>query len=413
MEILLFSILIIIIIILSAIASGTEAALLSVSYPKVKELSKSKNKKINKKAIILLKIKNNIQKYITGIVIFNNFVNIIGSIYVGVLASEIFGKLYLGLVSGCLTFLIIIFSEIIPKIYCEKNAKTISLNIAKPVFFFTKIISPIIYVLNKITGIFIKNKNLNSVSEGEIKEMANIGNQEGTINSYESEIIRNVFEMNDLDAYDVMVPISKVKTINNNSNFETIVKLITESGHTRFPVKNGDEIIGIINAKDLFKYFEKIEKFNIHKILRPVIYASENMKLSTLETKLKNQRIHMAIIVNEFGEVSGIVTLEDIIEEIIGEIEDEFDHPEENKIIEISKNKFHIKGNYDIEELNKKFNLKIENLENEEFNTINGFFTSKFERICKVNDKIKLNNCSFRVIKASKRQVLEVELIIK
>lgn len=401
MEIFLFVLLILLIIVFSALASGSEAALLSVSYPKIKELANSK-KKSKKKAQKLLYIKDNIQRYITTIVVFNNIVNIIGSIYVGVLASNIFGDLYLGLISGVLTFLIIIFAEIIPKVFAEQHSKKISLIITPYIIFFTKLFSPIIFVLDNITKYFVKENNQKSISEGEIKEMAAMSHEEGSINSYESEIIKNVFEMNDIDVYDIMVPKSETTLIQKDATYEDIVKIVDLTGHTRFPVMDKDEIIGIVNAKDLFKYYGNEERFFLSKVLRLVIYAPENMKLSTLEAKLKKERTHMAIIVNEFGDFVGIVTLEDIIEEIIGDIEDEFDHLEKNKIEQIDENKYQIEASYDINDLNEEFNLGLE-VADEEFHTINGYFTHKLGRISKINDKIRLKKASLRVIKASKK----------
>lgn len=415
MGIFLFILFIVLIIILSAIFSGSEAALLSVSYPKVKEIlnnSKSKNKK--KQAKKLIHIKDNIQNYLTTLVVLNNIVNIIGSIYVGVFAANLFGELYLGIISGVLTFLIIIFSEIIPKVFAEQRSESISLKISGFLIIVTTIFSPIIYILNKITYFFVKKSNNNFVSEGEIREMAFLGTEEGSIKSYESDIIRNVFRMDDTEVYDIMVPKNEVITIQNHTLFEEIVKIVENSGHTRFPILEDDEIVGIINVKDLFKYHKREDKFQISKILRPVIYAPETMKLSTLETKLKKERTHMAVIVNEFGDFVGIVTLEDIIEEIIGEIEDEFDLPEKKKLVEkIAENKYHIDGGYDIEDLNDEFELGIDNLEEEEFHTINGFFTNELGRIGKVNDKISVEKGTLRVILASKKQISKVELILE
>lgn len=411
----LFILFILLIIILSGIFSGSEAALLSVSYPKVKEiLNNTKSKTKKKQAKNLIHIKDNIQNYITTLVVLNNIVNIIGSIYVGVFATSLLGDLYLGLISGILTFLIIVFSEIIPKVFAEQRADTISLKIAGFLIIMAKIFSPIIYILNKITHFFVKQNNTNSISEGEIREMAFLGTEEGSIKSYESEIIKNVFKMDDTEVYDIMVPKNEVVTIQHDTNFENIIKIIENSGHTRFPILEDDEIVGIINVKDLFKYHKREEKFQISKILRPVIYAPETMKLSTLETKLKKERTHMAVIVNEFGDFVGIVTLEDIIEEIIGEIEDEFDLPEKKKMVEkISNEKYIVDGGYDIKDLNNEFELGIKDLEEEEFNTINGFFTDKLGRIGKVNDTIKLEKATIRVILASKKQILKVELLLK
>jgi CBS domain containing-hemolysin-like protein len=245
------------ILILSGLASGSEAALLSVSYAKVKELENSSKKLIKIKAKQLIKIKDDLQKYISTIVILNNIINIVGSIYVGLIATKVLGETYLGIISGILTFLIIIFSEIIPKIYGEKYSKEISLNIATPLIFIASIFSPILFIINKITTTFVKENHENNISEGEIKEMAALGEKEGSVNAYENDVINNVFKMDDIEVYDIMIPKNQVQTIDMTMNFDEIVKLASETGNTRFPVIKEGEIIGLINAKDLFKFYKK------------------------------------------------------------------------------------------------------------------------------------------------------------
>ncbi len=395
------------ILVLSALVSGSEAALLSVSLAKAKELSNSKDLIISKKGVSLLLVKENLRHHITSIVVLNNIVNIVGSIYVGVLASSVFGDTSLGIVSAVLTFLIILFSEIIPKIYGEQYCDTISSNIAKPLLIISKFLSPITWILNKLTHLFVRENSATSVSEGEIKEMAALGKLEGSIESFEGEVIENIFKMNDIQVYDIMVPKHKVVSFQKNATYDEIVKKVEETGYTRFPILKNDEVIGLINVKDLFRFHNKEKDFEVSKILRPVIFAPDIMKLSTLEKKLKKSRIHMAVIVNEHGEFSGIVTLEDIIEEIIGDIVDEHDNEEEKEIIEIKDNRFHIKASIEISDLNNELDLSIS--ETEDYSTLNGFIISKMDSIPRINETLKIDEGIFRVIKRSKKKVLEVE----
>ena len=412
MEIILFTILILTILILSGLMSGSEAAILTISLAKAKELASTRKKTLKKQAKKLLKIKENLQKYISTIVILNNLINIVGSVYVGLLTTKIFGEIYLGIISAILTFLIIIFSEIIPKIYGEQYSEQISLKVASPLVILTTILSPVIFILDQITRIFIKETNSNNISEGEIKEMAALGHKEGSINKYENEVISNVFKMNDIDVYDIMVPSSKVKTTNHKDNFKKIINLAKKTGHTRFPVLKHNEIIGIINAKDLFKFYDKIDKFLIDKILRPIIYAPESMKIFELEKLMKQERTHIAIVVNEHGDFTGIVTLEDIIEELLGEIEDEFDKNITPTITQISEKKYHIEASENIEEINDKFDLELD-IEKEEFSTLAGFIIDRLGKIPKVNSVLKLNKCNLRIIKANRKKIISVELFLK
>ncbi len=409
MDIINFLLFSITIIFLSAFISGSEAAILSVSYSKVKSIfESSKNKKEKNRAKVLLDIKDNIRKYITTIVVLNNVVNIIGSIYVGLFASKLFGDVFLGLISGIFTFLIILFSEIVPKMYGESNALKISLFVAPIIVFFTKIFYPIVWFFNKIASFFVKKNNSKIVSESEIKAMADIGFNEGSINDYEKNVIRNVFEMDDIEVFDVMVPKNKVSYVELNYSFDKIIDLFKKTGFTRFPVLHNNEVIGLLHIKDLLKFYNDTKNFKVSKILRAVIYAPETMKLFTLQEKLKKSKTHMAIVVNEFGDFTGIITLEDIIEEMIGDIKDEFDR-EESFFEKLSNNKYHVSADVNIDELNEKLNLNLP--ESEEYTTLNGFLTYKLDKIPKVNDVLNIDNVSLRVISASKRKALKVEVV--
>jgi CBS domain containing-hemolysin-like protein len=410
MEIVIFVLLILSILIGSAIASGSEAAILSISYPKVKELANNSKSNAAKK---LLYIKENLQDYITTIVVLNNFINIVGSMYVGVLASIIFGEVYLGIVSGILTFLIILFSEIIPKVYGDAHSEKIALFIAIPLYYLAIILKPIVVFLNFLVNFFVKTKKHNQISEGEIKEMALLGEKEGSINSYESDMIRNVFEMDDTTVYDIMVPKNEVVVIKENANYNQIINIAQKSGFTRFPIisENDGEVIGIINIKDMLKYHNREDKFSISKILRPTFFVPESMKIYDLQERFKKERTHMAIIVNEHGDFVGIVTLEDIIEELLGEIEDEFDKEEKSPIVKITENKYHIDASADLRYINEKLGIDLFD-EDAEYSTLNGFIIYKFGKIPKVNDKMKFEKFSIRIIKASKKKVLEAELIL-
>jgi CBS domain containing-hemolysin-like protein len=409
MELIMFYLLIVAIVVLSGLISGSEAALLSVSYTKAKEIQTQADKKSQRRADVLIHIKENIDQYITTIVVMNNVVNIIGSIYVGVLAQRIFNDdLFLGIISGTLTFLIIMFAEIIPKVYGEKHCDGISLRIATPLLYISKLLKPVNFILNKISNFFVKRDTTIQVSEGEIKEMAALGHQAGSINKYESEVIRNVFDMNDTEVYEAMTPKNKVSIVHMDEELNSIISLAESTGHTRFPIANNrGEIIGLINIKDLFKFHNRKKKFSISKILRPIVYAPEAMKVLTLEQILKKERIHMAAIVNEHGDFTGILTLEDIIEEIIGDIADEFDKQEENRIMQMEENKYIILSNTEIGEINEELGLELP--EDEDYSTMNGYLIAQLDKIPKVNDRVQIEEGKFRVISSTKKRVLKVE----
>ena len=409
----MFSLLIVAIVVFSGLISGSEAALLSVSYTKAKEIQTQADKKSQRRADVLIHIKENIDQYITTIVVMNNVVNIIGSIYVGVLAQRIFNDdLFLGIISGTLTFLIIMFAEIIPKVYGEKHCDGISLRIATPLLYISNVLKPVNFILNKISNFFVKRDAAIQVSEGEIKAMAALGQQAGSINKYESEVIRNVFDMNDTEVYEAMIPKNKVSMVQMDEKLNNIISLAESTGHTRFPIANNrGEIVGLINIKDLFKFRDRKKKFSISKILRPIVYAPEAMKVLTLEQKLKKERIHMAAIVNEHGDFTGILTLEDIIEEIIGDIADEFDKQEENRIRQVEENEYIILANTEIGEINEELGLELP--EDEDYSTMNGYLIEQLDKIPKVNDVVRIEEGKFRVISATNKRVLKIEFTRK
>ncbi len=413
MDILIFIILCLVVIILSGLISGSEAAILSVSYPHAKELLSSAHTKRDKIRVKrLLEIKSNLQEYITTIVVLNNVVNIIGSIFIGLLASKIFGSYIVGVVSAVLTFLIILFSEIIPKLYGERFNKKISLHISLPLIILTKILFPLLWTLNKLVNLFFKSsEDSNHVSEGVIREMAILGKQEGSIDESESERIGNVFDMNDIEASHIMIPKNKVVSVKDDSTYKEIAQLAYKTGFTRFPVLSKDEVIGLVNVKDLFRFLGPHDDFKVSKIIRPVIFSPQIMKISTLEVKLKKSRIHMAVVVNEHGDFVGIVTLEDIIEEIMGDIEDEFDSDSQDDIKEMGDSKFQINASVDLKDLNEALGLNIRRTTN--CSTLNGFLTSRLHRVANINDKVEIKEGTFRVIKRTKKKAVLVEYLRK
>jgi CBS domain containing-hemolysin-like protein len=404
----IFIVAILLVIILSGLISGTEAALLSISHPEVKEMITLSSGSKEKKAKRLLKIKENLQRYITTIVILNNIVNIIGSMFIALLATRLFDSFYVGVVSGLLTFSIILFSEIIPKLYGESYNKEISLIITTPLIFISNILRPIIWMLDFLINIFIDTSKISKqVSEGVIREMAIMGKEEGSINMYESKLIENVFELDDTPVSDIMIPKSKALTIDTDTTFDEIAKLTSKTGHTRFPVENDNsEIIGLVNVKDLFNFIGKKTQFTLSKIIRPIIYVPNSMMLSTLEEKLKKNRIHMAAVVNEHGEFIGLVTLEDVIEEILGEIEDEYDN-NETFITKIREGNYNIRASIEIGELNRELNLGIPI--SEKYSTLNGYLTTKFGDIPKTNKRLQIKRGSLRILKRTRKKILLVE----
>ncbi len=307
----------------SALFSCSEAALFSAPLNKVKVLEENGKKG----ASSLLKIKKNMRPPITVLVIFTNIFNIAGSALVGMITAQTLGSSSIGIVSAILTFLVIVFAEIIPKSIGDTFAVPIALKIARPVLLLVKIFYPFILIIELITSPFPKKKR--QITEGEIKTLSRIGYLEGVIEEDEKDMINRVFMLNDLRAKDIMTPRTVVTAMEAGKSLKEIEKEIYETTHSRIPIyeDNLDNILGICHRRDLLLHLAKDqkEKYVEELINSDAITVPEEMKIDRLIPIFQDKRCHLAVVEDEFGGTAGVVTLEDVLEQIIGEVVDEFD----------------------------------------------------------------------------------------
>ena len=312
----------------SALCSGTEAALFSVPLVKARQLAQH-NKGAGK---ALLAIRENMGRPIATIVILNNIANIVGSIAVGGIATNVLGSQWLGLVSGVLTFLVIIFSEIIPKTVGERYAEKISLWVARPVQGITYVLTPLVWLVEKITAPITKGNTGPTTNEGEIRLLARIGQQEGIIEKDESEMIQQVFTMNDVTAADMMTPRIVMTYLPADVTLEEVKEKVITSPHSRIVVigETTDDVIGIVwKNKLLTALIEQQANQPVSKFAHSPQFIPEGMQADQLLNFFKKQRRHLAIVLDEFGGVAGVVTLEDVLETLTGAIIDETDRYED------------------------------------------------------------------------------------
>ncbi|MEM0980505.1 MAG: hemolysin family protein, partial [Cyanobacteria bacterium P01_H01_bin.58] len=308
----------------SAICSGTETALLSVPILKARQLAQSRKPR----AIALLAIRQKVNRPIATIVILNNLFNIVGSIVIGSIAAGVFGDAVLGVFSGCLTFLVIVFAEILPKTLAEQYAQPIALTVAIPVQGLTWAMSPFIWLLEHITAPFIRGNFRPTTDETEIKLLASIGYQEGIIEADEVEMIRRVFRLNDITAANIMTPRVELTYLPGDVTIAELRQAILQSQHSRILVidEDIDHIQGIVLKYELLAALIQGDAAqSIHQLARPVKFISETERADLLLQQFQSSREHIAVVVDEYGGVSGVVTLEDVLEELTGEIVDETD----------------------------------------------------------------------------------------
>ncbi len=308
----------------SALCSSIETALFSVSVLRVRQLAQSNNRS----ALTLLAIRENMNRPIAAIVILNNTFNIIGSILTGNIATQVLGDKWLGVFSGILTFLIIIFGEIIPKTIGERYSEQIAILAALPVAGLAIAFTPLVWILENVTAPFSKGKKRPTTNEAEIKLLAKIGHQEGIIESEEAEMIQRVFRLNDVTASDLMTPRIMLTYIHAGMTLAEAKANIIASQHTRIIVIDDslDEVIGYALKQNLLTAM--IEGSNDQKIAsltRKVNFVPEIIRADKLLKNFIEAREHLAVVVDEYGSIAGVITLEDVLEVITGEIVDETD----------------------------------------------------------------------------------------
>lgn len=319
----------------SFLCSCTEAALLTVS----KNIARVMADKGARGARNLLLLKEDMYRPVTVILIFNNIFNVLGSMIVGFLATRVLGSALVGVVSGMLVLLVIFIGEIIPKSFGENHAVRISLAVANPVMWLTRLTSPLLWVIGKITRPFRKSRDV-LVMEEEIKVLTHIGHMEGTIEEFEKDTVHSAFEFSDKLVKDIMVPRPDMVTLRAGDTVRDALLVTIERGYSRLPVydESLNDILGLLHVKDLSKQMhERGLDVPVTEVMRDAFIVPETERLGQLLPQLKDRKVHMAVAVDEYGTVAGIITLEDILEEIIGDISDEFDSEFKHDVVPVEK----------------------------------------------------------------------------
>ncbi len=308
----------------SAICAAVETALLSISPIKVRQLAQSKKPA----ALALQAIRQKINRPIATIVVLNNTFNIIGSIVIGSLAAEVLEDAWLGLFSGILTLLIIVFGEIVPKTLGERYAQTIGLLVAIPVKALSLIFTPLVWLLEKVTAPFTQKNKIPTTNEAEIRFLARIGYQEGVIEDDEAEMIQRVFQLNDLTAASLMTPRIIITHLDGGQTLEACKDKIITSQHSRILIIENsiDQVIGVALKHELLTaIIEGKQEQNIADLARRVRFVPETIRADKLLNVFQSTHEHLVVVLDEYGGVSGLVTLEDVLEVLTGEIVDETD----------------------------------------------------------------------------------------
>lgn len=397
---------------MSSVFSSSETAITSVSKIKVRQL----DQKDNKNAHLLKKLHDNMQTTISTILIGNNIVNIAASSIATILFTNIFHQNGALISTVVMTVFVLIFGEVIPKTIAQYKNKSVALKFSRFIYFLTIIFKPIVKVLNLLTRLIIKlfvgeDEDSSTLTEEELKTLVEVSEEEGVLKNQETEIMINALELKETLAVDIMTPRTSMASVDiedAESDLKEIIKNIT---YSRIPVYEDsiDDIIGVLHIKELaHKIIEDDRDFKVRDILKPAFYAYEYIPVVDLFKQMRTKNISISIIIDEYGGTSGIVTMEDILEELVGEIDDEYDN--EKEVTKLSDNEYLVDPEMRIDEVNERFDLDIKS---DKFDSIGGFVIELLDRMPKSKDEVEFENLKFVVVNVDKRKITQLMIIFK
>lgn len=381
-------IILLILLALSAFFSSNETALMSVNRIRLRSLADEGNKRASMALDIL---EDQMPKLLSAILIGNNIVNISASSLATTLAYS-FGGYMVSIVTLILTVLILIFGEITPKNYATINAEKITLRYI-PIFkFLMTIITPVIFIINLFSRGVMRLMRVDpdaaskAMTEEELRTIVDVSHEDGVIESDEKEMIYNVFDLGDATAKDIMVPRVHVTFADVESTYDELIEIFREDKFTRLPVYKDSQnnIVGIINMKDLLLY-DKNEEFVIDRFLRKPHFTYETKSISDLLVEMKDSTFNIAIVLDEYGDMAGLITLEDILEEIVGEIHDEYDEKEDELVQKISDREYIIEGSMHLDDVNDHLDTE---LDSEDYDSLGGFIIEHLDRLPVAGDEV-------------------------
>ena len=406
-------ILLVILLVGSGFFSASETALMSLSRIKMRHMEEDGVKG----AKLVSSLVEDSNRLLTSILIGNNIVNIAATSIATSLFTATLGAQGVAMATGVMTVLVLIFGEITPKTISANNPEKASLVVSKPIKFFVIILTPVVWVFNIITKVIFKLFGVDDngvkpfITEEELKTMVNVSHEEGLLEIEEREIINNVFEFGDMQAKEAMVQRLDIVAIDMEDSYDEIIELFKTEKLSRMPVyeETIDDIIGTLNIKDIiFLSDEEIENFDIKKYIRDPFFTYEFKKITQLLEEMKKDKSQMAIVVDEYGGTAGLITIEDLVEVIVGDIEDEYDE-EEDEIQVINSNEFLVEGSTKISDVNEGLGIE---LESEEFDSIGGYIIGYIKHIPEENEVIEVDGIKFNIESVDKNRIKKIRIML-
>ena len=395
---------------LSGFFSMSETALMSLSKIRTRHMVEEGVKG----AKLVQKLTEDPNKLLGAILIGNNIVNIGASAIATTLFVDLLGASGAGVATAVMTVLVLIFGEITPKSIAKQKSEKVSLIVSSPISVIVKVFKPFIGIFTAISSLFIRilggdpKATEPFITEEELKTMVGVSEEEGVLEDVEKEMIFNVFDFVDTQAKDVMVQRVDITAVDIDSTYEEVLDVIKSEQFSRIPVYNQtiDDIIGILNVKDLIISDEDKEGFSVSKYMREPFYTFEFKKIKELFKEMKKSRNHMAVVLDEYGGTVGIVTIEDLIEEVFGDIEDEYDdYDDEVKVVK--EDEYIVDGSAKLDDISELIGV---NMESEEFDSVGGLIIGELGRFPENNEEVNLNNIRFVVEELDKNRIKKVRI---
>jgi putative hemolysin len=407
-DILFYLLGLLILFVLSAFFSGSETALTALDRFRLKYLVEKKHPGADRLDTLL----DHPDRLLSAILIGNNIVNIAASVFATALFIKLYGEHGELMTIFVMTPILLIFSEVCPKTYAAQNPERVSFLVMRPILLIMWVLTPVIWLVTGVsrllTRLFKSETERPSISEDEIKSIISVGEQDGVVAEEQRRMLHGVFELSQSRVRDLMVPRREVIGIDAGASFEQVLSLVQYARHSRFPVysESLDDIVGIIHSKDILNFVNRPEEFDLKSETRPPYFVPESKPVNLLLQSFRERKIHLAIVVDEYGGVEGIVTLEDVIEEVFGNIEDEYD-VEEALINELGPGRFLVDGSLSIRDLNSRFGLQ---LSEEQVTTLAGYVLQSLGTIPLEGEHCSIDGIRLIVRKMDGQRVENVEV---
>lgn len=408
---------IVVLVLLSAFFSSAETALTTVNKHRLRSLAEEGNRNAQN----VLKLIENPAKMLSAILIGNNIVNISASALVTTFTTNVFGSKFVGVSTGVLTLVILLFGEITPKslatLYNEKIA-LLYIHVVAPL---VTLLTPVIWFVDKLSGVIFwvlrvdRDAANNQMTEGELRTIVDVSVEDGVLEKEEKSMINNVVDFGDSKAKDVMVPRADMALVSVDATFDEVFEIFNEEHYSRLPVydENKDTVIGIVYLKDLFFFQNQADKkntaFSIRNIMREPFFVYEYQKTSSIMAEMRNRFVSLAIVLDEYATAVGLITIEDLIEEIVGEIRDEFDMDELKMITKLSDNHYEIDAAMKLSDLEDSIGIR---LESEDYDSLGGYVIELLDHLPNVGETVKKDGITFQVVSMEKNRIDRIAVTI-